>query len=323
MPKVSVIIPVYNVEKYVTQALDSVVNQTLADIEIICVNDCTPDKSFEIVKEYASKDKRFSLLELETNQGQGVARNNALEIAKGDYIMFLDPDDWLELDACEKAYNQIVKNNNEMVLFGLYKYSEAKSSKKESKIIDYIEFDKTKSRIDLKNINCDWLRACWTVHIIYSNKFLKENVVKYADLRMNEDVPFYIKSICCTNNISILDEPLYNYRVKKDDVTANYSQYFGDVIEARKLAYEFVKNTNNKNLEKVYLSYQIRTVMNWYKKFVKNFVSDKNFETMKGYFGFLSKKYDIADISDRIDYVGFEKILSSRSHKEFETLEKK
>ena len=63
--------------------------------------------------------------------------------------------------------------------------------------------------------------------------------------------------------------------------------------------------------------------MNWYKKFVKNFVSDKNFETMKGYFGFLSKKYNIADISDRIDYVGFEKILSSRSHKEFETLEGK
>ena len=156
-----------------------------------------------------------------------------------------------------------------------------------------------------------------------ASEFLKENVVKYADLRMNEDVPFYIKSICCTNNISILDEPLYNYRVKKDDVTANYSQYFGDVIEARKLAYEFVKNTNSKNLEKVYLSYQIRTVMNWYKKFVKNFVSDKNFETMKGYFGFLSKKYDIADISDRIDYVGFEKILSSRSHKEFETLERK
>ena len=122
MPKVSVIIPVYNVEKYITQALDSVVNQTLVDIEIICVNDCTPDKSFEIVKEYALKDKRFSLLELELNQGQGVARNKALEIAKGDYIMFLDPDDWYELDACEKAYNQISKNNNEMVFFNLYKF---------------------------------------------------------------------------------------------------------------------------------------------------------------------------------------------------------
>ena len=113
MPKVSIIIPVYNVEKYIRQALDSVISQTLKDIEIICINDCTPDKSFEIVKEYAENDARFVLFEMESNQGQGIARNRALDIAQGDYIMFLDPDDWLELDACEKAYNQIHKNQNE------------------------------------------------------------------------------------------------------------------------------------------------------------------------------------------------------------------
>ena len=111
MPKVSVIIPIYNVEKYIRQALESVVNQTLCDIEIICINDCTPDKSFEIVKEYASKDDRFVLLEQETNQGQGVARNWGIDVAKGEYIMFLDPDDWFELDACEVLYNFAVKNN--------------------------------------------------------------------------------------------------------------------------------------------------------------------------------------------------------------------
>ena len=111
-PLVSVIIPVYNAEKIVGYTLDSVINQTLTDIEIICVNDCTPDKSFEIVKEYAAKDSRFILIEQEINQGQGVARNRALDIAKGDYIMFLDPDDWYELDACEKAYSQITKNKD-------------------------------------------------------------------------------------------------------------------------------------------------------------------------------------------------------------------
>ena len=96
MNKVSIIMPIYNVEKYIKQSLDSVVNQTLKDIEIICVNDCTPDKSFEIVKEYAVRDSRFVLIENETNQGQGVARNRALDIATGEYIMFLDPDDWYE-----------------------------------------------------------------------------------------------------------------------------------------------------------------------------------------------------------------------------------
>ena len=106
MPKISIIIPVYNVENYIKQALDSVVNQTFKDIEIICINDCTPDKSFEIVKEYAKNDDRFVLIEQETNQGQGVARNIGIEKASGEYIMFLDPDDWFALNACELTYNQ-------------------------------------------------------------------------------------------------------------------------------------------------------------------------------------------------------------------------
>ena len=119
-PKVSVIIPVYNVESYIKTSLDSVVNQTLSDIEIIIINDCTPDKSMEIVREYAEKDERFVVLEQEINQGQGVARNRALDVAQGDYIIFLDPDDALELDACEKAYRQIATNNNDIVFFNFY-----------------------------------------------------------------------------------------------------------------------------------------------------------------------------------------------------------
>ena len=94
MPEVSIIIPVYNVEKYIRQALDSVVNQTFKDIEIICVDDCTPDRSFEIVREYAAKDTRIKLLSLSENSGGGTARNRALETASGRYVMFLDPDDY-------------------------------------------------------------------------------------------------------------------------------------------------------------------------------------------------------------------------------------
>ena len=110
MTKVSIIIPVYNRENYLPKALDSAVNQTLKDIEIICIDDCSTDNSLGILKEYASKDNRIIVLEQKENQGQGVARNRALDIAKGEYIMCLDSDDWLELNACELAYNQISKN---------------------------------------------------------------------------------------------------------------------------------------------------------------------------------------------------------------------
>ena len=88
MPKVSVIIPVYNVEKYLRECLDSVINQTLSDIEIICINDGSTDNSLEILKEYAENDSRIKIITQE-NQGQGVARNNAIEAAQGEYLVFV------------------------------------------------------------------------------------------------------------------------------------------------------------------------------------------------------------------------------------------
>ena len=123
-PKISIIIPMYNVEKYLKQSLDSAINQTLKDIEIIIIDDCSTDNSLALAQDYAKNDKRIVVLSQEFNQGQGIARNKALDIASGEYIMFLDPDDWFEIDACEKAYNQISTNNNEIVFFNLYSWKE-------------------------------------------------------------------------------------------------------------------------------------------------------------------------------------------------------
>ena len=92
MPKVSIIIPFNNVESYIQECLDSVVNQTLKDIEIICVNDASTDASINVVRKYAKKDKRFKLIELSERKGQGFARNRAIEIATGDYIGIQDAD---------------------------------------------------------------------------------------------------------------------------------------------------------------------------------------------------------------------------------------
>ena len=207
MPKVSIIIPIYNVEKYIRQALDSVINQTLKDIEIICVNDCTPDNSFEIVKEYARNDERFVLLEMESNQGQGMARNRALDIAKGDYIMFLDPDDWYELDACEKAYNQISKNQNDMVFFDLYVQKEKKGElhKKELSKTRLKVFRKFKENphINLSEIEDIWFTACWAWAQIYSREFLNVHKIRYSNNRFLEDLAFFAKAIPITITTAI------------------------------------------------------------------------------------------------------------------------
>ena len=114
--KVSIIIPVYNTEKYLRKCLDSVCNQTLQDIEIICVNDCSPDDSLEILKEYASNDNRIKIINFTENKGVAVARNTAIEQANGEYIGFVDSDDYVDLDFYEKLYNTAKSENAELVV---------------------------------------------------------------------------------------------------------------------------------------------------------------------------------------------------------------
>lgn len=101
--KISVIVPVYNVEEYLRKCLDSVLNQTLRDIEIICVDDGSTDSLWEILKEYAQKDDRIKLIQKE-NGGLSSARNAAMQVAKGDYIGFVDSDDWIDPDFLRKLY---------------------------------------------------------------------------------------------------------------------------------------------------------------------------------------------------------------------------
>ena len=98
LPLVSVIVPVYNVEKYLRQCLDSLISQTLQNIEIICVNDASPDNSLAILKEYEAKDKRIVVVDLYENMRQGGARNRGIEYARANYIAFVDSDDWVSVD---------------------------------------------------------------------------------------------------------------------------------------------------------------------------------------------------------------------------------
>ncbi|WP_444368454.1 glycosyltransferase family 2 protein [Prevotella sp.] len=110
MIKISIIVAVFNDEKHIAECLDSLVEQTLHDIQIICIDDCSTDNSLSIVKQYAARDKRIEVISLEANQGQAKARNIGLKIAKGQYITFLDSDDWLSKDALEEALDTFEQN---------------------------------------------------------------------------------------------------------------------------------------------------------------------------------------------------------------------
>ena len=124
MIKISIIIPVYNTEKYLKKCLDSIINQTLKSLEIICIDDCSTDNCLHILKEYQLKDNRIKIIEQKENKGQGVARNLGLNIAEGKYIMFLDPDDWLELNALEILYKKSKETNADIIHFNYIEENE-------------------------------------------------------------------------------------------------------------------------------------------------------------------------------------------------------
>lgn len=127
-PLISVIIPVYGVEKYIAQCLESVINQTYNNLEIIVVNDGTKDRSAEIAKEYAAKDSRIKVYDFK-NGGLSVARNRGLEIATGDYISYIDSDDWIDLKLFEVLLDTALTRNVDMVKYGVIETDEFKETR--------------------------------------------------------------------------------------------------------------------------------------------------------------------------------------------------
>ena len=259
MSKVSVIIPVYNVEKYLRQCLDSVVNQTLSDIEIICVNDCSPDNSLAILEEYAAKDNRIKIIDLQENKGIGNARNIAMKEALSEYVMFLDSDDWLELNACELAYNKIKKNNNDFVFFNLFNYYESTGEIKpiyNKTELFYEKFgEDTFSPMD---IDFHFLGNAFSWLKIYNTKFLLDNNIEFS-LGAFEDQVFNVKIFMYAKSISILNVPLYYYRRRLGAITQDPAYWSALLLQKRKI-FELLKSVSFEDKEKYIRSVVIAAI---------------------------------------------------------------
>lgn len=125
MSKISIIVPVYNVEAYLEKCLDSLINQTYQNFEILLIDDASSDRSGQICKEYAQRDNRIRYIKKSYNSGQGDARNLGLENATGDYITFVDSDDWINLDCIEKLFHNLIENDADIVMCHFYRFSES------------------------------------------------------------------------------------------------------------------------------------------------------------------------------------------------------
>lgn len=212
MPKVSVVIPVYNIEGYLRQCLESVINQTLADIEIICINDGSTDNSLQILNDYASKDSRINVISQE-NQGPGVARNVGIRTAKGEFVCFIDPDDVYPYnDILENLYN-CAKGNGVLITGGEFStftddVTQLSQNFKLKKDDGYL-FDKNGV------LNYSDYQFDYGFHrFIYERKFLLENNIFYPNYRRFEDPFFMVKAFIAAEKFYALDKITYAYRFK-------------------------------------------------------------------------------------------------------------
>lgn len=245
MTKLSIIVPVYNVEKYLPKCLESLIKQTLKDIEIICVNDGSMDNSLAILKEFASKDSRIRIID---NQHQGVAktRNTGIEQSTGEYIGFVDSDDYIDIDFFEKLYNSATKSNSDIAIASILKHKNffniynAKYTKEETAITIQ---DKIKLCEDKKH----FFFYAWNK--IYHSGFIKENNIKFSEGQIYEDVMFAIKALYYSNKIISVYGTKYHY-IEHENSLTKYKDKTGEKEQDLVKAYsELQEFCNSKNIE--------------------------------------------------------------------------
>jgi glycosyltransferase involved in cell wall biosynthesis len=258
--KVSVIVPCYNAEKFLHKCLDSLTGQTLKDIEIICVNDCAKDSTAAILEEYSKKDDRIKIITHEKNQGLSAARNSGIAAAKGDYIGFVDSDDFVELTMMEKLYNKAIQKNADLVIGNVYLYLadiDKTEVFRDERFFMYLAGQVFKFEDQPSLVSCigAWDR-------IYKRELIIDNNLQFPVGMIYEDQPFSIQAMAHAERITVVSEPLYYYRknaggsitdneIKND----NYKFQFVQIANMSKtfMKYKGIYET----FQKEYLEYHI------------------------------------------------------------------
>lgn len=247
MIKVSIIIPVYNVERYLEECLESALNQTLKDIEIICINDGSSDKSLEILNKYESRYDNITVMSNE-NKGQGYCRNKGLKVSRGEYIYFLDSDDYIESDAMEIAYNECKDNSLDILTFdanffydkdycGDYRENLDRSACLSSDIKLGQEFI-----VEASKNNCFRTESCIN---LYRKEFLIDYKVKFSEQRIYEDIIQVFRGYVYAKRVKYIPNVLFNRRIRNGSaVTSSMSELniYGYYIASKQLYDIYLEN---------------------------------------------------------------------------------
>lgn len=255
MPKISIVIPIYNVEKFLPRCLESVLGQTFTDFEVICVNDGSPDKCFDILEKYSQKDSRIIIVN-QKNQGLSMARNNGIKLAKGEYIYFLDSDDAIHPQCLETVVFVAHKNNSDLVCFQFENYYINKSDEVSffNKRIDLQSLDVISPDQPLEHV---LTTGIYGIHYNVWTKFYKKSLLQEIEFIPKikfEDYPHTFDVLLMHPRTTILNETLYLYTNNPDSISNQKGSL--KQIQSYHVGVSHVCNTfrsNNNNFEMMFL----------------------------------------------------------------------
>jgi len=263
MPKVSIIIPVYNTEKYLRKCLDSVLNQTLSDLEIICIDDCSTDGSLTVLKEYAALDSRIKIIEFKENKGVSAARNTGIEAATGEYIGFVDPDDYIDFDFYEKLYNKANECKADIIKANLIKHKNGEC-----------EISGVNNSIKKSQSKMGFYSNFFSG--IYKTSFVKENVLSFnINYTNGEDTLFLQKAIIAADSFNMINDTFYHYVRRFDGADSDIleNNKVSSILNVRKEINSILNNSylNNKLTKN---DYKIAYLINYKRIFYCLFKND-------------------------------------------------
>ena len=241
--KVSVILPVFNEEKYIQQAIESVLNQTLTDFELIIVDDGSTDDTLNIIRSF--DDKRIKLI-TQDNSGPGASRNRAMKVAVGEYITFLDGDDWYDLTLLEIAYREANDKNTDMTFFQMINYDDESHETYPNDWFDLKTFDESFENRVFKP--SDYTDSIFDLSVgvcqkIYKREFLERIDAQFPEGIFFEDMPFFYYVFLKSKRISIIKKHLYYRRKHKESITNVVDGKFLDTVRAGQILIDiFIEN---------------------------------------------------------------------------------
>lgn len=266
-PLISVIVPVYNVEEFISQCIESVINQTYSNWELILINDCSPDSSDLIIKDYKNKHPdKIKYLINNHNCGQGISRNNGIEVAEGDWIFFLDSDDFIEPNCFEVLILALLMGNYNIIVSNFYSLRSDYKLSPRHNLIKLYNFSR-------------YALGMYAWGTLFSRRFWINNKFYFTHYKYSEDLLLISRVISSTNNIKVLNDPLYVYRSNPKSATHKFYQY-GDIAPVLESLLQFSCVENNGD---EFIAFALSNSYNYIKMVLSPIARYKLFRMLKYY----------------------------------------